>query len=305
MKRSTIDTRIPINAFVATVVILGLAACAQTQREQRPAPTTSAAPVTKAPEYPEAFDEWRLGVDRQPVAELVKDPEKARPVLKEVLFGDDLPQQFANDDEFDQYAAELLELVESDDASPELREKLMGSTALNGVAGIPVLQFLHAYVTGVPQSVRGKIRHYYFNDDQKSGYLEVDTEVDTLQGGTVHTDKYLWQIAVRPGTYEVVEHSGDPNDPFPGTLQFSSGKLADIAARKLDTKLWATGQGIVVIAVKRNGVLLDPATHPLYVTNADSCIDMMFWGYPPRSELPRQPSYCLGRCAHPLVINTD
>ena len=294
-----------LNLMVATMVILGVAACAQTQREERPAPTTSAAPVTEAPEYAEAFDEWILGVARQPVAELVQNREKARPILKEVLFGDDLPPQFVNDDDFDQYAAALLELVESDEPTPELRERLMGSTALNGVAGLPVLQFLHAYVTGVPQPVRGKIRHYYFNDDQKSGYLEVGTEVDTVVGGVVHTDRYLWQIAVRPGTYEVVEHSGDPNDPFPGTLQFSSRKLADIAARKLDTKLWATGHGIVVVAVKKNDVLLDPLTSPLYVTNEDSCIDMMFWGYPPRSELPRQKSYCLGRCAQPLVINTD
>jgi hypothetical protein len=152
--------------------------------------------------------------------------------------------------------------------------------------------------------VRGKIHKYYFNDDQKGGYLEVNTEVDTEVGGVTHTDKYFWAIAVRPGTYRVVDRDDSmPEDPFPDTVEFPMGAYADIVDRHLDQKLFAEGTGIVVIAVKKNGVLL-PFWRPEYASTADSCIDMMFWGYPRESELPQQKYYCLGRCKHPAVINT-
>jgi hypothetical protein len=285
--------------IVAVITIFGLSSCAQMQREER-----AAAPVA-APEPPsvaeEAYDPLALVVGAEPISDVLENRERALDTLNDVLLGEESVRRF-NDDEL----AALLEQAQSDETTAEeLRAALDGRDALNGVAGFPVLQFLHAYVTGEPQLVRGKIRKYYFNDDEKGGYLEVDTEVDTVQGGSVvGTDKYFWAIAVRPGTYEVVEHSGDRDNPFPGTIDFEEPKLTDIEQRKLDAKLWAEGTGIVVIAVKKNGVLLD-TDGPLYESTDASCIDMMFWGYPPRSELPRQRSYCLGRCAHPLVVNTD
>jgi hypothetical protein len=299
-----------LNAIVAVVTILGLSACAQTQREEAAAPMAMAVPEA-APEVEEAYVPWNLYVETEEHSEeievVLRNRARARDLLNDMLFGEGSDRRF-NDDEL----AALLRQVQNDETTAEnLRTTLEGSNALSGIAGDSVVQFLHAYVTGEAQTVRGKIRKYYFNDDEKGGYLEVDTEVDTLQGGSVvKTDKYFWAIAVRPETYRVVDRVGPPStDPFPNTVVFSANALREdnpkgIWQRRLDQKLFAKGTGIIVIAVRKNGVLL-PTTDRRYISNSDSCIDLLFWGYPPKSELPKQRFYCMGRCAHPQVVNTD
>jgi hypothetical protein len=299
MRRSSMKARFSAQAFIATVVIFGVSACAQTQQEPMAAPT--AKPVSTPAGYEDSFDEWKLGVDGQSITAFLENRADASITLNKVLFGEDSGIRM-NDEQL----AALLELAENDETTAEeLRAALNGSDSLNGLAGFSVRQVLHAYVTGEPQPVRGKIREYSYDRDHRGGYLEVDTEVETLQGGVVHTDEYFWAIGVRPGTYEIVELGNDPAHPFPGTpIQFGPTKAAEIADRRLDQKLWAQGTGIVVLGVWRNGSPL-PAGHPWLDSTAASCIDLMFWGFPPKSELPRQRSYCLGRCAHPLVINTE
>jgi hypothetical protein len=286
--------------IVAVITIFGLSSCAQMQREER-----AAAPVA-APEPPsvaeEAYDPWALMVDAEPIAEVLGNRER----LNDVLFGEDSGKGF-NDDQL----AALLDQAESDETTAEaLRTTLEGSNALSGIAGFSVVQYLRAYVTGEPQRVRGKIRQYYFNDDEKGGYLEVDTVVETLQGGSVvDTDTYFWAIAIRPETYRVVDREDPPTtDPFPDTVDFSDEAVDpsnpdSIWGRNLDQKLFGEGTGIVVVAIRKNGDLL-PTTHYLYDSSEDSCIDLLFWGYPPKTELPKQRYYCLGRCAHPQVVNT-
>lgn len=160
------------------------------------------------------------------------------------------------------------------------------------------------------QKLSGKIRRYLFNDQNNSGYLEVDTTVETfVNGNLVGKDAYWWAIAVMPGSYGVFKKDNtNPNDPFPGTIPLPDSALdpdnpGGIVQRGLDHKLFAKGKGIVVLAVKKNGKML-PATDPVYASSVDSCIDILFRGYPPEDTLPPQSAYCLGRCAHPMVVNT-
>jgi hypothetical protein len=299
-----------LNAIVVAVTIFGLSACAQIQREEAAAPMAMAVPEA-APEVEEAYVPWNLYVETEEhseeIVDVLKDRARARDLLNEMLFGEGSDRRF-NDDEL----AALLRQAQNDETTGEdLRTTLGGSNALSGIAGDSVVQFLHAYVTREPQNVRGKIRKYYFNDDEKGGYLEVDTVVETSQGGSVvDTDNYFWAIAVRSETYRVVDREDPPTtDPFPNTVVFSQNAVNEsnpqgIWLRNLDQKLFAEGTGVVVIAVRKNGVLL-PTTDRRYVSNSDSCIDLLFWGYPPKSELPKQRFYCMGRCAHPQVVNTD
>lgn len=288
-----------MTALVLT--IFGLSACAQFQREERPPPVAPPVPVAEP-----AFERLMLMVGAQEISEALQNREALGVTLNQVLFGVDSGKRLGDDE-----LASLLEFASSEEVTADaLRDRLEGSDALNGVAGFSVLQLLHAYVTGEPQPVRGKIREYYFNDEQKGGYLEVDTEVDTVQGGSVvNTDRYFWAIAVRPETYRVVDRVGPPSaDPFPETVDFPPAAVDEsnpdsIWGRNLDQKLFGEGTGVVVIAVRKNNVLLD-TDHPLYESTAASCIDLLFWGYPRRSELPKQRYYCLGRCADPQVVNT-
>lgn len=255
----------------------------------------------------EGLDDWMLMAGGMPIEELIVQREEARRVLLEVL----------GYDYDDEQLAELLAMAREDDVrASDLPD------ALTGIPGFTVLQLLGAYVEpALERKVSGKIRKYYFNDDKKDGYLEVDTVVDTLDDGViVKTDTYSWVITVQPETFTVVPrcdiNPDDPNGcddngnmPFLDTLALPEAALLQdnpdgIWQRGLDHKLWAKGTGIVVDRVIRNGVLLSPEHHPLYVSNEDSCIDLMFAGYPPVSELPPQPGYCLGRCAHPMVVNT-
>ncbi len=160
------------------------------------------------------------------------------------------------------------------------------------------------------QNLSGKIRRYIFNEENDAGYLEVDTRVETLVNGVkVKTDKYFWSIAVLPGTYRVIKKDNrDPNDPFPGTVPLPPDALdpdnpRGIIQRGLDHKLFAKGRGIVVLAVTKNGDLL-PAEDPVYQSDDESCVDILFNGEPPANRLPNQSAYCLGRCDDPLIVNT-
>lgn len=291
--------------FALVAIIVSLSACVQHQDRMALMATAHAEDEVDR----EGLDNWMLMAGGMPIEELIVQREEARRVLLEVL----------GYDYDDEQLAELLAMAREDDVkASDLPD------ALTGIPGFTVLQLLEAYLEPeLERKVSGKIRHYYFNDDNKGGYLEVDTVVDTLRDGEiVHTDTYFWAIAVRPETFEVVPrcdiNPDDPNGcddngnaPFLDTLALPAKRLDpndpekdSIWQRGLDHKLWAEGTGIVVVGVIRNGVLLSPDHHPLYVSNEDSCIDLMFAGYPPVSELPPQPGYCLGRCAHPEVVNT-
>lgn len=155
--------------------------------------------------------------------------------------------------------------------------------------------------------VRGTTHHYEFNKAHGSGYIENEVFYDFLKNGKlVHQEKYYWTIGVRPGTYEVHLHSGEDNNPFPTVpMEFDKDMLENIKLRDLKYKLFAKGEGIVVLGVRKDDVLL-PRSDDLYQSTSESCIDWMFKNHPPAhyGGLPRIFERCLGRCDHPALMNT-
>ncbi|MBC8242056.1 MAG: hypothetical protein ISR50_12810 [Alphaproteobacteria bacterium] len=131
-----------------------------------------------------------------------------------------------------------------------------------------------------------------------------------------NTVSFRWTLAVVNNGYSVVE-KGTTSDYFPGTLNFSQAMKDRIDQKKFTHKLWAHGTDIRIRNVEiRRGAIWRPInrtpTPPyakyatLYDEIPDNCIDMLFVGQPPRflNNLTEPPIYCLGRCAHPLIINT-
>lgn len=192
--------------------------------------------------------------------------------------------------------------------------------------------------------VTGKIRDHIFianpNDSKKgSGYLSVDMLFEIDKKDERESLFYHWDIDVRKYTVHERDDSRFPDFPFP-MLQGNpdeSGNLTEepkvvfptsstdprnplsVWARGLNHKLFAEGGKdaygkdnftIENIFESRNGGPLrrleseGAGQHPWYVVTEESCIDLMFKGYPPAAGLPPQANYCLGRCKHPKIVNT-
>ena len=153
---------------------------------------------------------------------------------------------------------------------------------------------------------------------------------------------YHWDIEVtkfeihkRYDLAENPDHTNFPNNPFPTLackepeMEFPEFSLdkddpRSIWCRGLNHKLFAKDQDIVVESVYQEIChhpadggsgeedvpfhLLDKNDPVIYETfyqsTPESCIDIMFKGYPPLAHLPTQSSYCLGRCARPAIVNS-
>ena len=75
--------------------------------------------------------------------------------------------------------------------------------------------------------------------------------------------------------------NADPDDPFPGTLEFDEAMLDRIELLGFEYKLWAKGTAIVIdlIEVKGEGdpdYVAVPASDSRYQRTAENCIDMLF-----------------------------
>jgi hypothetical protein len=289
-----------LNTTVVVATIFGLTACAQVERQE------GAAPARIAEAEPEAdFEEWALVVKGVPIQRLVEDRERLREAVIELVDTDNQGQ-----------ISEWVAVVRSRDGNA-------ADVPLNlrGLAGFSAVQLLESYVAtfsglDAQRRVSGKIVDYIFDDAEKAGHLAVNTKIEYFDTSESYASevpddvkRYHWDIEVTKGTYLVVPHSGDRNDPFPGTLALVEPTLTNIETRELDHKLWAKGTGIVVRHVYEvfsdGSIARLPDTHPFYMSTEASCIDMMFKGYPPAIRLPVQRFYCLGRCDHPEVVNTD
>ncbi len=183
--------------------------------------------------------------------------------------------------------------------------------------------------------VEGKIRDYVFHVDKREerpnnrvatghGHLAVEMRRVRLQrsyGGNITTvlETLHWDIEIIRNGFEVVTRNGSSNDvPDKGKIFPATITLPDFARnpddpdsvwkRKLDHKLFAKGKSIKVRHVYRqidNGPLeLLPDRHAFYKVTDCSCVDIMFKGFPPELKLPSQDGYCLGRCDHPLIVNS-
>lgn len=167
----------------------------------------------------------------------------------------------------------------------------------------------------------------YNRENDGSGYIESTTFITRVvvpKGAgapPIRTTAFRYRVEVAPGGFSIISRDDNASDgPFPGTLAFSPEMKARVALLGFNKKLWAKGTAIDVtsVAVDRNynpaapNFVALPSNHPIYQTDAESCIDMMF-NIPsgndedvPKTfaELQAPPFYCLGRCANPLLINT-
>jgi hypothetical protein len=259
-----------------------------------------AAPVMAQAPDQEGFEPWVTMVDEAPIAEALADRSRGAAVVERLLGNAD--QEFVR------------ELLASLRQGVAFRGDVRGvPSALGGIAGSVVIPFLEAYAnnTAAPE-ISGRIKDYVFDQADLSGHLAVETRVEHPPSETHPLgliERFHWDIEVLPGTYQVIPHSGDRDDPFPDTVAFDPAKLNDIERRRLDHKLFAQGPGIRVRHVYQ--ILDDDSiqrlhnNHPYYASTLDSCIDLMFAGPPPAIRLPPQPGYCLGRCAQPAVVNSN
>jgi hypothetical protein len=289
MKRNWIEAcmKIAAGAWVAVGVLLITAPVIAQAPDQAPV-------IAQAPDQ-DGFETWFTMVDGEPIDDVLRNPDRA-PQIVQALLGN-------SDREF------VKELLASLRQGVPFPEDVRGvPSALGGIAGFAVVSFLEAYAAGSPvgPTISGKIKDYVYDEDDLSGHLAVDTRV-YLPWSRI-TNRFHWDIEVRPGTYQVIPHSGDPNNPFPNTVTFDPAKLPEIAKRGLDHKLFAQGPGIRVrhvYKIRNDGSIQRyPNNHVFYASTVDSCIDLMFAGEPPAIYLPPQRGYCLGRCAQPAVVNS-
>ena len=173
-------------------------------------------------------------------------------------------------------------------------------------------------------SVSGQITDYQFTEigttGAGNGSLEVITYITWAKwprgmgAAQTQTDAYRWKISVINDGFSIVEKGSDPDNPFPGTLEFTPVMKARINDLGFMHKLWAKGTDIKIDEVAKkagnsnNFVVLQesvPANAKLYAEIDENCIDMLFVDRPPATlEGMQPPLYCLGRCGSPLIVNT-
>lgn len=302
--------RQPITSLIAIVTVFGLSACSL---------------ISKPPSAGDVVD-LGLSLNGKPLDKVTSDPEATDKILSD-LFGPGFTGEEGRE--------KLKVLLQTLDEGKPLGRNV---TAFRGVCGFSTAEFVRAVVSPKEKrKTKGLIGDYlvefdrtYDEDDNwdgKSwpGHLTVDmrtsiffTDESYKNDVADRTELLQWHIEVlKKGSkingFEVLKHSGDPFDPFPGTVVFPDEALGpggDIADRGLNRKLWAKGPEIVVRHIYQKiddgPVTRLPNTHEFYKSCEESCVDMMTKGFPPtyRINFPEQSGYCLGRCAHPFIINS-
>ena len=149
----------------------------------------------------------------------------------------------------------------------------------------------------------GKIEKWIYEKERRSGYIYWEAKAPNCDGVE---QNYRFHVAV-DGSY--VEHKNLAKGYelyFPKLgmeLPEEERQRIRDQKRRFDYKLHAEGESIVVLTAFVNHQLVD-ASDPIYERTEDSCIDVLFRGRPPATELPKQEWYCMGRCDNPPLINT-
>lgn len=176
--------------------------------------------------------------------------------------------------------------------------------------------------------IHGQIIHYAFDEPSGAGEIHSityftkimtpNTPVDYDGLNISTTDAVRFKVSVErdvasgdDGFVVVKRDDHAPDGPFPGTMPFTRAMINDVEFYGYQYKLWARGNSITIneIALKPEGDVVFtklPMSDPRYKIGPDSCIDMLFVREPP-SDLGRlgPPFYCLGRCDHPGLVNTN
>jgi hypothetical protein len=301
------------------VLILLLSACVTPQVTTR-SPSTSQPPnITKMRLLFMGDDEtkWREPLE---VHAVLMDENDLRKTLG-ILISGDIPKL--------QNLGELIRLIRTTNERAEGQVPRL--TGLGGVYGHALLDLAAKALSDgafntlqqVIVSVFGQITHYEFHQNPQNpttgnGALEVITYVtsETVLPGQgvimLQTEAYRWKVRVVNDGFQIVQHSGNANDPFPNTMVFTPEMLARVQVRGYMYKLWAKGTVIKIDLIeKRQGTnwiplsKTDPQYTKLYAEVDENCIDMMFVQAPPASlGGMKPPLYCLGRCQNPMIVNT-
>jgi hypothetical protein len=207
--------------------------------------------------------------------------------------------------------------------------------ALQGIGGFSTVLFLQKLL---PLDVNaepiadavfyGKIRDFTYLEATGEGHLAVDICIDFKEFvplGEDHRVFYHWDIAVAAGGFSVEQRtpptpSTDPaqyGNPFPNlnitmpAMAIDPSDPRSIWRRGLDHKLHARGMTIEIRNIYRrklsepNLVRVSESETDLYQSTMETCIDLFTEGPPPATfgELSGN-GYCLGRCAHPPIVNS-
>jgi len=241
---------------------------------------------------------------------------------------------------------DLIQKMRAKNESSSNDDKALGFTGFGGALGHEALTIIDAeavepgdtYNTerNVVVSLEGKIIHYKFTPDptnptRGNAELTVITAVSSrkyLPNGMISPNAkrvgYKWQLEVINNGFDVIGHSGNDDDPFQNTMEFSQAMKDRVKSLNFKIKLWAKGTNIIVHNVWRResfnwnaannnswwGNALDEDSDEwgrLYEQTAESCIDIMFASDNPPvdlSGLGAPPYYCLGRCANPAIVNS-
>lgn len=149
--------------------------------------------------------------------------------------------------------------------------------------------------------------------EQWVGFIEL---CSWIKNGETY-DEYFFHIDLTydgaTNTTRTHDHSGDPDDPFPGTLALSNlqDTTETLATMNMwDHKIHGKRNAVNIANVWRNGVFVDPGAEPNIYKSDQNCLDM-FVDMSQLAELraegeldfANQGGYCMGRCDG-LFMNT-
>jgi hypothetical protein len=271
-----------------------------------------------------------------PINDVLDDEEKARAVLQALGFqtATDALERFVSPYSEDDEALDPMRGVQGlavrafVNAFQQKFEIGDGTENLKVKVGGKVCDYIFIPDLNNPEKGEGHLSvdvlHEYFKNDESLVSCKPDK-----------TEFYHWDIEICEykvhKRFDLLEgDNGDPShfpkNPFP-TLQgviFPAHALDEndprsIWCRCLDHKLYAKGKDAIkvqkvyrqiedkITGESEDFKLLnknDPEYREFYQSTKDSCVDIMFKGYPPLVGLPKQREYCLGRCEYPDIVNT-
>ncbi len=144
-----------------------------------------------------------------------------------------------------------------------------GMTGLGGVFGHALLNRSKAALNGnnfnaaerMIVTIAGQINYFEFRETSGINAGDADIVATTyitwkkvssgLGNPPAESDAYRYTIAIRNNGFKIVEIGNDPNDPFPGTMNFTEDMKKRTVSLGFKYKLWAEGTDIRVTKVER------------------------------------------------------
>ena len=118
----------------------------------------------------------------------------------------------------------------------------------------------------------------------------------------IGNDEYYFKLDI---VANHVQHSGNDNNPFPGTLDLAGKRVLLDMIRDAGWrhKLHAKGNNFRITTAKLNGDNLTNKNAEFFQDRGEECFDIFFLNAPVDNTLPTQFGYCMGRC-NAKIVNT-